>query len=126
MHRELEARYREDVERTAGSRFRRPDDIAMATTLHQYYALLNGYGVRGEYRTRYVDIGKDDAAEKLAGVAGDESDFLCLNDFDTAPERQEAAARMVRDFLERRFPFPSRFERTSRAAGERPDLSVTA
>ena len=132
VHRELEEQYREDVERTAASRFRHPDDIAMATTLHQYYALLSGYGVRGEYRTRYVDIGTDTAADRLAALAaGDpaegEYDFLCLNDFDTPPERQEAVSRMIRDFLERRFPFPSRFEQEGEpVGGPEPEISVAA
>ncbi|WP_017587118.1 stealth family protein [Nocardiopsis ganjiahuensis] len=130
VHRELEERYREDVERTAASRFRHPDDIAMATTLHQYYALLSGYGVRGEYRTRYVDIGTDTAADRLAALAAGaegDYDFLCLNDFDTPPERQEAVSRMVRDFLERRFPFPSRFEKEGEpVGGPDPEISVAA
>ncbi|MGW5875971.1 hypothetical protein ACWFMI_05365 [Nocardiopsis terrae] len=75
--------------------------------------------MRGEYRTRYVDIGTDTAAEKLASLVPGEYDFLCLNDFDTPPERQEAVSRMVRDFLERRFPFPSRFEKQTEPAGNR-------
>lgn len=130
VHRELEERYPQDVRRTAASRFRHPDDIAMATTLHQYYALLNGYGVRGEYRTRYVDIGTDTAAQRLASLAEGaegEYDFLCLNDFDTPPERQEAVSRMIRDFLERRFPFPSRFEKDGEpVGGPEPEISVAA
>lgn len=119
VHRELEERYREDIERTARSRFRHPDDIAPATTLHQYYALFSGQGVRGKYRTRYIDIGTERAREDLAELSLDAPfDFLCLNDFDTPPERQEEVAEMLRDYLERRFPFPSPFERADVLVGE--------
>ena len=131
VHRELEERYRQDIERTARSRFRHPQDIAPATTLHQYYALFTGRGVRGDYRTRYVDIGTDHAHEDLIALAemGSDApfDFLCLNDFDTPPERQEEVSRMLADFLERRFPFPSRFERVQTGTGrEEPGITEAA
>ena len=118
VHRELEERYREDIERTARSRFRHPEDIAPATTLHQYYALFSGQGVRGEYRTRYIDIGTERARENLADLGLDAPfDFLCLNDFDTPVERREEVAGMLHEYLERRFPFPSRFERADVLVG---------
>ncbi|WP_369801128.1 hypothetical protein [Nocardiopsis sp. SBT366] len=40
-------------------------------------------------------------------------DFFCLNDVDTPDEAQEAVALMVHGFLEPRFPFPSRYEKSS-------------
>lgn len=111
---ELEERYREDLERTAHSRFRSLSDVAVAATLHHHYALFTGRAVPGEYRMRYVNIGAPDATERLAAVEeSEEVDFLCLNDVDTPPERQEEVAAMVHRFLESRFPFPSRYEKTA-------------
>ncbi|WP_304452117.1 stealth family protein [Nocardiopsis sp. YSL2] len=115
VHRELAERYREDLERTARSRFRDPADVAPVTTLYHHYALLTGRGVSADYRARYVDIGTGEAGERLAALSEPEEaaryDFLCLNDFDTPPERQEEVGRMVRTFLESRFPFPAPWER---------------
>ncbi|RKS05934.1 Stealth-like protein [Nocardiopsis sp. Huas11] len=115
VHLELAQRYREDVERTARSRFRDPADVALTTTLYHNYALLTGRGVPTEFRGRYVDIGAEGAPDRLAALtAPDEAarfDFLCLNDVDTSPERQEEVGRMMRAFLESRFPFPAPWER---------------
>ncbi|KOX17034.1 stealth family protein [Nocardiopsis sp. NRRL B-16309] len=120
VHRELAERYPEELERTARSRFRDPADVAPVTTLYHHYALLTGRGVPGEYRGRYVDIGAEGAGERLTALAEpDEAaryDFLCLNDFDTPPERQEEVGRMVRAFLESRFPFPAPWERAGSSA----------
>lgn len=109
---DLEGRYAEDVERTVRSRFRSPDDVGFAATLHHHYALLTGRAVPEEYRLRYIDIGRDDAADKLAYLEeGEEVDFFCLNDLDTLPEAEEQVSGMVRSFLEHRFPFPSPYEK---------------
>ncbi|WP_017590120.1 stealth family protein [Nocardiopsis ganjiahuensis] len=111
---ELEERYREEMDRTAHSRFRSLDHVAVAATLHHHYALFTGRAVPGEYRMRYVNIGAPDATERLAAVEeSEEVDFLCLNDVDTPPERQEEVTAMIHTFLESRFPFPSRYEKTT-------------
>jgi hypothetical protein len=60
-------------------------------------------------------------------VAPDEAardDFLCRNDVDTPPERQEEVGRMVREFLESRLPCPSPFEWVDRAGRARRVDSV--
>ncbi len=109
---ELEEKYAQEVERTKRSRFRSPEDVSFAATMHHHYALLTGRAVPGEFKMRYIDIGAPDAREKLEALeAATEVDFFCLNDLDTPPEAQEAAARMVREFLQARFPFPSPFEK---------------
>jgi hypothetical protein len=110
---ELEERYAEDVRRTTRSRFRSLSDVGFAATMHHHYALLTGRAVPGEFRMRYVDVGAPTAREKLALLEQDaeEVDFFCLNDFDTPPEAMEDVARMVRDFLQSRFPFPSPYEK---------------
>ncbi|MBR8741224.1 stealth family protein [Nocardiopsis sp. MG754419] len=111
---ELEERYQQDLDRTAHSRFRSLSDVGVAATLHHHYALFTGRAVPGEYRMRYVNIGIPEAAERLEALEStEEVDFLCLNDVDTPPEAQEAVSRMVSGFLESRFPFPSRYEKTT-------------
>ncbi|MEV5148790.1 hypothetical protein AB0L14_31490 [Streptomyces sp. NPDC052727] len=49
-------------------------------------------------------------------AAGEDVDFFCLNDVDTDPADRAAAQTAIRAFLERKYPFPSRFERAARAA----------
>lgn len=54
---EIEAKHQQEVQVTRSHAFRHPDDVAVATTLHAYYADYTG---RAEPRTiaaRYVDIG---------------------------------------------------------------------
>ncbi|SIO90180.1 Glycosyltransferase [Nocardiopsis sp. JB363] len=111
---DVEERYRPQVQRTARSRFRALEDVGFAATMHHHYALLTGRAVPGEYQMRYVDIGSAEAAERLAAIEdSDEVEFFCLNDYDTPPEAQERVTRMVQEFLESRFPFPSRFEKST-------------
>ncbi|MDK1475213.1 stealth family protein [Streptomyces sp. 549] len=114
---ELEERFAEDVERTSRSRFRSVDDIAMGASLHHHYAYLTGRAVPGEFRFRYVDIGREDAPERLEELERTRRfDFFCLNDVDVPDaERAQVGARM-HEFLERYFPYPSRFERVPAGA----------
>lgn len=54
---EIENRYRPVIERTRSHAFKHDDDVALATTLHAYYAECVGRGKRKEIASRYVDIG---------------------------------------------------------------------
>ncbi|WP_406729762.1 hypothetical protein WJ438_21220 [Streptomyces sp. GD-15H] len=47
-------------------------------------------------------------------AAGEDIDFFCLNDVDTAPAVRSATQSALRAFLERKYPFPSRFEGAAR------------
>ncbi|MFP8942693.1 stealth family protein [Streptomyces fenghuangensis] len=109
--REIEEKYAQDVERTSRSRFRATTDIAMGATFHHHYAYLTGRAVPGKFSFRYVDIGRDDAEEKLAELESTRRfDFFCLNDVDVPDEEREKVADRVRTFLEGYFPYPSPFE----------------
>ncbi|MEU2059527.1 stealth family protein [Streptomyces sp. NPDC013455] len=109
--REMEDLGIEELERTAYSRFRSTADVAPASTLHHHWAIATGRAVPAEYRFRYVQLGTPDMRRRLARLAaGEDVDFFCLNDVDTDPADRAAAQAAIRAFLERRFPFPSRFE----------------
>ncbi|MFI2380185.1 stealth conserved region 3 domain-containing protein [Streptomyces sp. NPDC018964] len=110
--RALEELFPEEVARTTASRFRSPRDIAMTAPLLYQYALMTGRGVPGRFSYRYVNINRPDAEQRLADLHRSRRfDFFCLNHVDTAPEARAEARRGIRDFLERKYPFPSRFER---------------
>lgn len=108
---EAEERYAEAVAATARSRFRDPADIEFSGLLH-HYALLTGRAVPGTFKLGYVDVAEPDAAERLDALAeGRDTEFICVNDVDTPPEREAEVDATVRGFLDRYFPFPSPYER---------------
>lgn len=113
--REMEDLGIEELERTSYSRFRATTDVAPASTLHHHWAIATGRAVPAEYNFRYVQLGTPDMRRRLARLAaGEDVDFFCLNDVDTAPAERAAAQTAIRAFLERKYPFPSRFERAAR------------
>ncbi|MGW7787628.1 stealth conserved region 3 domain-containing protein [Streptomyces tricolor] len=115
--REMESLGIEELERTSYSRFRSTSDVAPASTLHHHWAIATGRAVPADYSFRYVQLGTPDMRRRLARLAaGEDVDFFCLNDVDTAPADRAAAQAAIRAFLERKFPFPSRFERAPRTA----------
>ncbi|MFJ8601679.1 stealth conserved region 3 domain-containing protein [Streptomyces shenzhenensis] len=114
--REMESLAIEELERTSYSRFRSITDVAPASTLHHHWAIATGRAVPAEYRFRYIQLGTPDMQRRLDRLAaGEEVDFFCLNDVETAPESRAAARTAMRAFLERKFPFPSRFEGAPRS-----------
>ncbi|MFJ5777490.1 stealth conserved region 3 domain-containing protein [Streptomyces sp. NPDC093094] len=119
--REMESLGIEELERTAYSRFRSTSDLAPASTLHHHWAIASGRAVPAEYLFRYVLLGSPDMRQRLARLAaGEDIDFFCLNDVDTPPAARAAAQQAIRTFLERKYPFPSRFERRAKVASPRP------
>jgi len=123
--REMEALGIEELRRTAYSRFRSTADVAPASTLHHHWAIATGRGVPADYRFRYVQLGSPDMRRRLARLAaGEDVDFFCLNDVDTAPAERAAARAAIRAFLERKYPFPSRWERTARVSPQPSRLTL--
>ncbi|MGY1579992.1 stealth family protein [Streptomyces sp. MN13] len=113
--REMESLGIEELARTSYSRFRSTTDVAPASTLHHHWAIATGRAVPAEYRFRYVQLGTPDMRRRLARLeAGEDVDFFCLNDVDTTPADRAAAQVAMRAFLERKYPFRSRFERAAR------------
>ncbi|MEU5321908.1 stealth family protein [Streptomyces sp. NPDC021056] len=113
--REMESLGIEELDRTSYSRFRSTADVAPASTLHHHWAMATARAVPADYRFRYVQLGTPDMRRRLSRLAaGEDVDFFCLNDVDTPPEARSAAQAAISAFLERKYPFPSRYERTAR------------
>ncbi|MER6916524.1 stealth conserved region 3 domain-containing protein [Streptomyces sp. NPDC000594] len=109
--REMESLGIEELEQTSYSRFRSTADVAPAATLHHHWAIATGRAVAADYRFRYVQLGSPDMRRRLSRLAsGEDIDFFCLNDVDTPAAARPAAQAAIHTFLERKYPFPSRFE----------------
>ncbi|WP_240982409.1 stealth family protein [Streptomyces sp. S3(2020)] len=113
--REMESLGIEELDRTSYSRFRSTADVAPASTLHHHWAMATARAVPADYRFRYVQLGTPDMRRRLSRLAaGEDVDFFCLNDVDTPPEARPSAQAAISAFLERKYPFPSRYERPVR------------
>ncbi|MFF6984512.1 stealth family protein [Streptomyces sp. NPDC008343] len=109
-----------ELERTRYSRFRTVSDVAPAATLHHHWAIVTGRAVPADYSFRYVELGAADMRRRLARLeSGEDIDFFCLNDVDTPADARMAIQEAIRAFLERKYPFPSRFEKTVQAPSHR-------
>lgn len=108
---EMEKYYPGEFERVTAARFRHPDDLSIASSLHHYFAYLTGYAVPGKMDYRYQDIGLPSTPRKLDAILRDRPQVFCLNDIDSSPEQFEAQRARLGEFFETYFPVPSPFER---------------
>ncbi|MFF9475465.1 stealth family protein [Streptomyces roseolus] len=97
---------------TQHARFRSPQDVPIASSLHHYFAYHSARATVGDLRYVYIDIGDRGAQQRLDRlVARRDFDTFCINDT-VVPEDPRAQERMVRRFLDDYFPVPSPYERT--------------
>ncbi|MFF0788884.1 stealth family protein [Streptomyces spiralis] len=107
---EIEETYANDHWRTQHSRFRSPDDVPIASSLHHYHAYHTARATVSDLRYVYIDIGDRKAQQRLNRLlARRDFDTFCINDT-VVPEDPESQERMVRHFLESYFPVPSPYE----------------
>jgi hypothetical protein len=108
---EIEGRFAADVAATAGHQFRHPDDIALLSSLQQYYAYLTGRAAPGEIRYMYADLADAGTPFRLARLLRDRHlDAFCLNDTDSDAEMAAAQAELLAEFLPAFLPFAAPFE----------------
>lgn len=112
---EIEREFADSHRRTAANRFRSLDDIAIANSLHHYYAFHTGRAVPGRIRYDYVDTSSPDMRWRLQRILGTRAyDTFCLNDTVSA----DAAIRWtLGPFLESYFPLAGPFELTGPPEG---------
>jgi hypothetical protein len=115
---EIELRFAEQVEATAGHQFRHPDDISLLSSLQQYYAYLTGRAAPGEIKYMYTDLADPSTPFRLSRLLHDRHlDAFCLNDTDSDPAAAREQAALLADFLPAYLPFPSPFELDTPRAG---------
>ncbi|BCJ54701.1 exopolysaccharide phosphotransferase [Actinoplanes sp. NBRC 14428] len=120
---EIEERFAEYVEATAGHQFRHPDDISLLSSLQQYYAYLTGRAAPGTIAYAYADLANPTTPLKLAGLLRHRHlDAFCLNDTDSDEVVAAEQEALLAEFLPAYLPFPSPYELT----GPRPTAAVVA
>ncbi|WP_127497279.1 stealth family protein [Actinoplanes solisilvae] len=108
---ELDLRFADRVEQTAGHQFRHPEDIALLSSLQQYYAYLTGRAAPGQIRYLYTDVADPITPFRLARLLHHRDyDTFCLNDTDSDAEAMTEQSAMLAEFLPAYLPFPSRWE----------------
>lgn len=109
---DIEQWFPAEVAATNASRVRSATDVSMASFLHHHIAYLTARAVPGSIRTEYVDLGHPHLAARLERLARRANvDAICLNDSDDHGVPVELKRRLVREFLDARYPERSSFER---------------
>ena len=122
---EIEERFAEHVTATAEHQFRHPDDIALLSSLQQYYAYLTGRATPGQIRYLYTDLADPETPFGLARLLHHRHlDAFCLNDTASAAEVVPEQAALLADFLPAYLPFPSRWELAVPRTGTMPIAAV--
>lgn len=107
---EIEERFGDVVNATAGHRFRHHEDIALDQLFH-YYAQATGRAVPSHIDYRYLNVGVSESLPRLRRLlAARDATVFCLND---APEPGTVPVPIpdVVAFLESYFPMTSEFEK---------------
>ncbi|MFF7645832.1 stealth conserved region 3 domain-containing protein [Streptomyces canus] len=108
---EMEARFAEQHQATAGHRFRSLDDLSFVSSLHHYYAFHTARAVPAHLRYAYLDVSHPALTTRLAALlARRDRQAFCLND--TVSDEQELDTRqtLITAFLAAYFPIPTPYE----------------
>jgi hypothetical protein len=109
---EIEKRYPDIVKQTMRSRFRNKTDLQFASQFHHSYSLITGRAVTASMRSAVVNISEKDARAILDDLLKKRDAYtLCLNESETPKNRQAKVEKMVHDFFELYYPYPSPWEK---------------
>jgi hypothetical protein len=113
---ELSKRYTDEFDATMHHRFRHPDDISVAASLAQNYALATGQAVLGSLAVEYVHLESARLRWHLDRLLlGRRFDTFCINETETPVADRRRAAALIREFLAEYFPAPAPWERRDHA-----------
>jgi hypothetical protein len=111
---EIADKFAGGMEATAGHQFRHPDDLALLSSLQQYYGYLSGRAAPGPIRYSYADLADPGTPLKLARMLElRHLDAFCLNDTQSDAATAAEQAAMLADFLPSYLPFVSPYELSS-------------
>ncbi len=111
---EMSDRYAEELERTAGNRFRDPTDVSLVSSAYHYYALATGRAAIDRITSTYVSLAAPDTKRQLARLLAARShDVFCVNDEDGTPGQRQSRHELLRDFLTAYYPVAAPWELTA-------------
>ncbi|MCA6094767.1 stealth family protein [Streptomyces sp. SCA3-4] len=109
---EIEERYADAHKATAAARFRSPEDLSVASSLHHYYAYHQARAIPSEMRYVYMDLAHPNTSRRLNRLlAHRDMDVFCINDTVSTAEDMERTNALIAPFLEGYFPVPGPFEK---------------
>lgn len=108
---QIELEFGEELEATRRNRFRSRDDLN-GQFLYAHYAVLTGTACPGSIRDRYVDVQNETFVEVLRKAESAGAKVFCINDANSTENNVGAPDKVVRSFLERRFPVRAPWERS--------------
>lgn len=108
---DIERQYPEAMARVGRNQFRSITDIPTASWLQHYHGEIIGNSQEGPIRYNYINLAADNLPDRLDKLLTGNFDVWCLNDVDVVEDAAEVE-RVVSEFLERAFPWPSPWERT--------------
>ncbi|MFI9238740.1 stealth family protein [Streptomyces sp. NPDC053079] len=109
---EIEERYADAHKATSRARFRSPEDLSVASSLHHYYAYHQARAIPSEMRYVYMDLAHPNTSRRLNRLlANRDMDVFCINDTVSTAEDMERTNALIAPFLEGYFPVPSPFEK---------------
>jgi hypothetical protein len=124
---EIEQRYPAEVGRTAGHRFRHPEDISLTSSLYQYYSFLSGRAVIDNIAYMYVDLSARHTPSMLRlALAKRNFDVFCVNDTDSDPSALQRQHQLMHEFLSAYFPIVAPWERDNADRLPPPSAAVTS
>ena len=104
---EIDRRFGAAVKQLGSAQFRTHTDISIASSLHHHVGAALGLAVPGQIRYDYVNLSGPNLLGRLDRVGRGGYHSFCLNDVASKPATQHEIDRVVGQFLERTFPWPS-------------------
>jgi stealth protein CR2/Stealth-like protein len=97
---------------TARHRFRSPEDIAITSSLHHWYAYYSGRSVPDDIRYAYADLAARHTPRRLNRFLGERAlDAFCLNDTESDESSTAAQMKLLDWFLRAYFPVAAPWEK---------------
>jgi hypothetical protein len=107
---EIEARFKDVVERTTRSPFRSDTDVSTLSSFAQHYGLLTGTAYAAEADTEFVNIANPDLDWQLSQLLLRDQDFFCLGDHHDHGFRQSRVDELLTAFLREYYPIAAPWE----------------
>lgn len=105
---DIEDRYPEAMARVGRNQFRSTSDISLASWLQHRHGEMIGNAVSSNLRYAYLSLAEQNLPDRLDALLAGNYDAWCIND--VGVEHHADVDRLLFEFLERAFPFPSPWE----------------